>query len=63
MVYWSSCGSDQAVCFEELLVADDFGLMERSDHMVEVVTLFLIMTHVDSVTQNIQLVSISFYSY
>ena len=22
MVYWSSCGSDQAMCLEELLVAD-----------------------------------------
>ena len=26
MMYWSSCGSDQAVCLEELLVANVFGL-------------------------------------
>ena len=25
MVFWSSCGSDQAVCLEELLVADVIG--------------------------------------
>ena len=33
IVYWSSCGSDQAVCLEELLETDAFGLKEGSDHM------------------------------
>ena len=28
--YWSSYGSDQAVCLKELLVADAFGVEERS---------------------------------
>ena len=50
VVYWSSCGSDQAVCPEELLVADSFGLKERSDH-VGVVALYLYYdSPVDSVT-------------
>ena len=29
MVCWSSCGGDQAVWLEELLVADAYGLKER----------------------------------
>ena len=33
MVCWGSFGSDQAVCREELLVADVLGLKQRSDHM------------------------------
>ena len=60
-MYWSSYGSEQAVCFEELLVADVFELKERSDHMAVVYFNFL-MTHGDGVIQNIQLVFSLLYS-
>ena len=32
MVYWSSSGSDKAVCPEELLVADALGLKKRENY-------------------------------
>ena len=57
MVYWSSCGSYQGEYLEELLVEDIFGLKERSDHAEVALPSLLIMTHIDSVTQSIQLVS------
>ena len=31
-MYWSSCGSDQTVCLEKLLVADGFRVVNGGDH-------------------------------
>ena len=63
MVYWSICGSCQAVYLEELLVEDIFGLKKRSDHVRAVLSSLFIMTHMDSITQNVQLVSRLLLSY
>ena len=57
MAYWSSCGSDQAMCLEELLVvADGSGVANGELPRGVVLPSFFLMTHMDSATQNIQLV-------
>ena len=63
MVYWSSCGSDQAMCLEELLVADSFWVANGERLRGVILPSFFVMTHMDSVTQNIQLVSNLLQSY
>ena len=50
------CGCNQAICLEELLVADEFGC--KRDVIVWGCLLCLfILTHINGVTQNTHLVS------
>ena len=51
------------MCLEELRVADVFGLRMGSDPVGVVLPSFFIMIHMDSVTQNIQLVYILLEHY
>ena len=62
LVVLSSCKSDQAVCLKELLVVVVLGCKEELSRRGGPSS-FFIMTHVNIVTQNIQLVLSLLFSY
>ena len=51
-MYWSSCGSDQETCLEELLVANSFGVVHGERPRGVVLPSFFSMTYMELTSES-----------